>query len=131
MSVRSLPVLDALGHDCIKSFKEIHALLDDPACLCLADMSPAEVGDELGRFKVWAENIGALQPRGMRSSLEYRLRDASLARQQVLDFLEDLQASLKEGTFNLQFKGLTDQSKMYCFGRTTSTINRRLWIPPT
>ncbi|KAK3303045.1 uncharacterized protein B0T15DRAFT_538931 [Chaetomium strumarium] len=44
--------------------------------------------DERSRFKVWAGNIGAHRT-GM-SSLDYRLRDASHIKSQVLDLVRDL-----------------------------------------
>ena len=50
--------------------------------------------DELGRFKIWATNIGAHQ-RGQ-SSLDFRLRDASHIRDEVLTLIEDLQRTLQD-----------------------------------
>src|SRR5438552_3752604 len=48
--------------------------------------------DELGRLRVWAANIGAHQTG--QSSLDYRLRDASHIKDQVIRLLESLQRSL-------------------------------------
>ncbi|KAK4182850.1 hypothetical protein QBC35DRAFT_478707 [Podospora australis] len=53
-------------------------------------------GNEFSRFKVWAGNIGA--HRSGRSSLDYRLRDASNIRAQVINLLEDLAESLNDGS---------------------------------
>ena len=50
------------------------------------------VGDQQTRFKIWAGNIGAHKT-GM-SSLEYRLRDSSNIRQQVVESLKDLESNL-------------------------------------
>jgi hypothetical protein len=50
------------------------------------------VRDEQTRFKVWSGNIGAHKTG--RSSLEYRLRDASHIQTQVLKLLDDLAALL-------------------------------------
>lgn len=47
------------------------------------------------RFKVWSGNIGA--HRSGRSSLEYRLRDASNIREHVVELLEGLRQSLEDG----------------------------------
>jgi hypothetical protein len=55
------------------------------------------ISDEFGRFKVWSSNIGA--HRSGRSSLDYRLRDASHIQKRVLELLEDLNRSLEEGEF--------------------------------
>ena len=57
--------------------------------------SVARIEDELARFKVWSANIGA--HRGGRSSLDFRLRDTSRIRLQVLQLLRDLSESLNEG----------------------------------
>ncbi|KAL1636600.1 hypothetical protein SLS56_001185 [Neofusicoccum ribis] len=48
----------------------------------------SEVTDELGRFRIWAGSIGA--HRKGRSSLDYRLRDASHIKKKVQTLLEDL-----------------------------------------
>lgn len=54
-----------------------------------------EVQDEEARFKVWCGNIGAHQDG--RRSLEYRLRDASHIRKQVIKLLSNLAESLEDG----------------------------------
>ena len=48
--------------------------------------------DELGRLRVWAANIGAHQIG--QSSLDYRLRDASHIKDQIIRLLERLQRLL-------------------------------------
>jgi hypothetical protein len=53
------------------------------------------VQNELGRFRVWASNIGAM--RTGRLSLEYRLKDADYLYEDVTSLLEDTIVSLKEG----------------------------------
>ena len=50
--------------------------------------------DELGRLRVWAANIGAHQTR--QSSLEYRLRDASHIKSQIVRLLELFQELLTD-----------------------------------
>lgn len=104
MSTANFSTLNSLGKKCITLFNQIYALLDQPDRSYQEDLSADDIQDELGRFKVWAENIGALQPRDMKSSLEYRLRDASRTRQQVQQFLGDLRESLTEGDFRNLFK---------------------------
>ena len=88
--------IDGIGKNCLIHFKQIYAVLSKPDSRYRSDISCADVLDELGRFKVWAGNIGALQPTEMTSSLEYRLRETARTRQYVLDCLEDLQGSLQE-----------------------------------
>ncbi|EEQ91496.2 uncharacterized protein BDCG_06616 [Blastomyces dermatitidis ER-3] len=53
-----------------------------------------QLQDEYGRLRVWTGNIGAHQ--SGRSSLEYRLRDASHIRAQVASLLDSLKWSLSE-----------------------------------
>lgn len=67
--------------------------LADPMAVTLA---PSQVQSEEVRFKVWCGNIGAHQT-GTRSSLEYRLRDASHIRKQVVRILASLNESLVDG----------------------------------
>ncbi|KAH8663384.1 hypothetical protein BGZ60DRAFT_379476 [Tricladium varicosporioides] len=51
--------------------------------------------DELGRFKVWAGNIAA--HKSGRSSLDFRLRDATPLRERVIGLLNDISELLQEG----------------------------------
>ncbi|TVY73511.1 E3 ubiquitin-protein ligase RSP5 [Lachnellula suecica] len=62
------------------------------------DLSAAEAVDSLGRFKIWAGNIGALQPFELKSSLDYRLRDASKISAQVVDLLNELAESIEDAS---------------------------------
>lgn len=50
--------------------------------------------DEVGRFRVWSGNLGALQ-KG-HSSLDYRLRDSPLLSSNALKFLNELEENLNE-----------------------------------
>ncbi|KAF1947080.1 hypothetical protein EJ02DRAFT_450051 [Clathrospora elynae] len=50
--------------------------------------------DEVGRFRVWSGNLGALQ-KG-HSSLDYRLRDSPLLSNNALKFLQELEDNLNE-----------------------------------
>ncbi|GAB1314686.1 hypothetical protein MFIFM68171_04896 [Madurella fahalii] len=59
-----------------------------------AGMTDGGIADQLARFKVWAGNIGA--HRAGTSSLDYRLRDASNIRKQVVSLLTDLEDSLRD-----------------------------------
>lgn len=61
------------------------------------DIPLPKVQDELSRFKVWSSNIGA--HRMGKSSLDYRLRDASNIHDQVIRLLRDLLESLNDGKF--------------------------------
>ena len=50
--------------------------------------------DELGRLRIWAANIGAHQTN--QSSLDFRLRDASHVREQVIELLAALMKRLED-----------------------------------
>ncbi|KAF8533857.1 hypothetical protein BDD12DRAFT_465179 [Trichophaea hybrida] len=50
--------------------------------------------DECGRFRVWAENVGA--HRTGRMSLDHRLREASRVKKVVIDLLEGMRTALQE-----------------------------------
>ena len=60
-------------------------------------MEPTYIADELGRLRIWCANIGA--HRTGRSSLDFRLRDASNIKRRVLSLLDDLNESLNEGNY--------------------------------
>jgi|SRR5947207_606805 len=62
------------------------------------DIPTVALEDELGRFRVWAGNIGAVQ-RG-HGSLEYRLREAPLVLESVLKLLDELSNSLSSRALN-------------------------------
>lgn len=57
--------------------------------------------DEIGRFRVWCGNIGALQ-KG-HSSLDYRLRDSPLLSSNVLKLLKELQDNIEAGNLKSLF----------------------------
>ena len=67
-------------------------------------ISSFAVEDELGRFRLWANNIGAAKVGT--ASLDYRLRDATYLFQNVKSLLEELEKTLKQGC-NAQLKLLT------------------------
>lgn len=90
--------IDVVGKRCLVLFKEVYNLVNKPSSPYTNDISPTDVKDERGRFKIWGENIGAFQPISTRSSLEYRLQDASQTRRHVLRILENLQESLYESS---------------------------------
>src|SRR5271155_3095813 len=94
--------IDYLGILCLTNFARVYALLEGPCSPFSMLISPADVRDEIGRFKIWAANIGALQPKEIKTSLEYRLREAPRTRQYVSEFLQDLHQSLSQGNLILE-----------------------------
>jgi hypothetical protein len=62
----------------------------------------SEALDGLGRFRIWAGNIGAFQRFESKSSLDYRLRDAKKIAIQIVGLLDDLAESLEDGTYHFE-----------------------------
>jgi hypothetical protein len=60
---------------------------------------PSLLDDEFGRFKIWSSNLGA--HRSGKSSLDFRLSDATELRVRVVELLESLTESLDEGKCTL------------------------------
>ena len=79
---------------CLRSFE--HLAEEAQRLESESPLSASAVGDELGRYKVWAGNIGALQRNS--TSLDYRLREASQIVHQVIKILQHLERSLLECT---------------------------------
>ena len=77
---------------CLKSFNQLAEQVELPDYSREAEVSPALWGDELGRLRIWAANIGAHQ--AGQSSLDFRLRDASHISNQITKLLEDLEQTL-------------------------------------
>ncbi|RYP79086.1 hypothetical protein DL771_000064 [Monosporascus sp. 5C6A] len=78
---------------CIESFENVASnVLGSPNAGDDTEGKLTNITEELARFKVWSGNIGA--HRKGRSSLDYRLRDASNLQEHVNDLLEDLNKSL-------------------------------------
>ena len=75
---------------CLKSFNEFIIEIKKPPSRNISELGliPTAWEDELGRLRMWAANIGAHQTG--QSSLDFRLRDSSHIREQVLKLLQDL-----------------------------------------
>ena len=84
---------------CATSFSRLSQLCSKSDYSFSDQVAPSAVQDEFGRFRVWAGNIGA--HRTGRVSLDYRLREASHMYQRVTDLLDELNATLKEGMYNI------------------------------
>lgn len=66
--------------------------------------------DELGRLRIWAANIGAHQTRQL--SLDFRLKDASHIREQVVKLLQSLTQRLQDAEDVLdEIKEINDQEE--------------------
>lgn len=88
----------SLGRQCVSYFDQLRHLLRDSDPQRHAGISYSGACDELGRFRIWAGNIGALQDEHKQSSLNFRLREAPRVADQVVELLQDLSESLDEGS---------------------------------
>ena len=93
MSSGSPPFIAPKAHECVRRFNALCSLLPEADRIA----RPALV-DQLGRFKIWAGNIGAFQELPLPSSLDHRLREAPKIVDQVVELLNDLNETLQEGT---------------------------------
>ena len=91
-----MPLLIVEWHDkCVQSFGMLCDALEKSNSDFDDRITLGGVLDQFGRFRVWAGNIGAHQHG--RVSLDYRLRDASRLKGQIIKFLEDLDETLHDG----------------------------------
>jgi len=60
-------------------------------------ISYSALEDQLGRLRVWAGNLGCFA--GGHASLDFRLRDVSSVRENIVKILEDLRDCLRESKF--------------------------------
>lgn len=65
---------------------------------------------QLGRFRIWAFNIGALQEAHLPSSLEFRLREAPKLVDRIVELLEDLEESIEDGMDRHYSRNLTQDA---------------------
>lgn len=79
---------------CAQSFDELLGFLVPENDLA-SQLSSVSLKDELGRLRIWAENAGAHR-RG-RMSLDYRLREALKVKRQVVNLLEELNNTVRDG----------------------------------
>ena len=84
-----------LSAKCQQLFKNLSLQLQQAGDRYQEQITIPALLDELGRFKIWAGNNGALQ--SGRSSLDYRLRDALYISNLVVRILRDLEDSLTQG----------------------------------
>ena len=82
---------------CLAQFEAVKIDFDESTSSndITAGMPLSGLEDQLARFKVWARNVGA--HRTGKSSLEYRLRDASNIWKQVVELLNNLEEALRDG----------------------------------
>lgn len=80
---------------CFSSFEVLLASVLKKEPELSNEITSSEISDATGRFRIWCSNIGAHQTG--RSSLQYRLRDASHLRDRVQTLLQSLISSTENG----------------------------------
>jgi len=82
-----------LSFDCQRNFVKLKDILESTDGNLV--VSGRDIEDELGRFRMWASNIGAIKIG--KASLDYRLREAEYLSENVKSLLTDLKGVLNEG----------------------------------
>ncbi|OXV09550.1 hypothetical protein Egran_02691, partial [Elaphomyces granulatus] len=91
-----MAVVSPIASACVHRFKQLCALFEDGKRQSSYEISPLQVRDSYGQFRIWAGNIGALQTLPSTSSLDYRLREVPKLSEQVIILLEDLEEALED-----------------------------------
>ena len=81
---------------CLTWFEKLSSLVDDSQQSAFL-ITHAEVHDQWDRFNIWVGNLGASHSLSLRSSLDYRLRDAPQIKNQIVELLQDLHEALEDG----------------------------------
>ncbi|ORY13202.1 hypothetical protein BCR34DRAFT_276309 [Clohesyomyces aquaticus] len=81
---------------CFAAFQAVSIGLAKAEITIKCKIPTGGLNDELGRFRLWCANMAA-HKKG-RSSLEYKLREASHIRERVLELLRNLETVLQEVT---------------------------------
>ncbi|KAH8722691.1 hypothetical protein GQ44DRAFT_774719 [Phaeosphaeriaceae sp. PMI808] len=82
--------------ECLTGFHNVCNSLAKAEPQIRLKLPPHTIHDSLGRFQLWVGNIGA-HHRG-RSSLDYKLREASHISDRVIELLENLKSILREAS---------------------------------
>ncbi|KAJ5697544.1 Zinc finger C2H2 [Penicillium malachiteum] len=89
----------------VRCLRNLNQLVSEDLSSFESEVPQALWKDELGRLRVWAANIGAHQTG--QSSLDYRLRDASHIKNQIIRILQRLQR-LTEDIYDVLHSSLED-----------------------
>src|SRR5690242_15818274 len=86
--------IEACSRLCLKNFERLLECIRNPPTGKQVELSQRSVENDVGRFKIWCGNLGALQTGG--SSLDVRLRDSPVVRGTVVTFLTQMNESLEQ-----------------------------------
>lgn len=78
----------------VRSFQILTTALSESTSSLAQLVDPSALEDEIGRFRVWSGNLGALQ-KG-HSSADYRLRDSPLLAGNTLKLLKELNGNITQ-----------------------------------
>ncbi|KAF5629968.1 heat shock factor (HSF)-type DNA-binding protein [Fusarium tjaetaba] len=92
----TLSTVQSLSRSCINGFQYLLSGLRETAPRFLQQMPPSTIEIQLGKFRIWRGNPGALQT-GY-SSLDYRLRKSALMHNNISQLLQQLGIALEEST---------------------------------
>ena len=81
---------------CLGEFDKLSAIIEQSQYE-VHGIKNSELLDARSRFKIWLGNLGAQQPPFVQSSLDYRLREASKIKDQIIKLLQDLAEALQDG----------------------------------
>ena len=99
------PSIQSQSRQCLELFENLSLLQHDGSRSNLSDAT--NYRDELARFLLWANNIGALLPSGQRNSLDFRVRNAHKMSSRISEFLADLAEALEDGEYSCRPSHLT------------------------
>lgn len=82
-----------ISRTCLQRFASLLASLERCEPVYREYMQSDAIKNELGRFRIWIGNLGALQEG--RSSLDFRLRESVVMRTNVLKLIDQLRETLE------------------------------------
>lgn len=90
----------SLSNACLISLDRLYFLLKgSPDKEREFEIKPSKLYDELARFKIWGDSIGAFQSTEAAVSLAQRLKNAPRTAAQVVELLQDMKEALEDGEF--------------------------------
>ena len=99
------------NENCIPRFDQLHDLLEqrkcDPAYITALNL----VEYDRGRFRAWAQNLGAHRMGTSKLSLDYRLREASHVHGKTTGLLMELKSGLEDGQYRGECILILESSK--------------------
>jgi hypothetical protein len=102
MAIPEQPEIAESAKECLAGLISLSESLESPDSQEKFDLSFDESCGHVGRFRIWANNIGALQDASRTTSLEYRLRDAPKIVRRILELLEDVEETLSDSMLYLE-----------------------------